>query len=171
MSQVQQFPLGLLDLLGAKGGSDIREIGDRLVPTIETLPFFAAYAITNDAVSGTTNAVGNSVDLTIPSNEFWVLYAASASLIFSAVGDEGQTELRITQDGTPVTLAVSESPPDPVAALGTRVSAAWSSAIPWVLTPGTTVSARVNRLSATPPTTAQIAVRVAKIGPATKFGG
>lgn len=89
-SKIQRIPSGLLSFLGIKGtGQNPDFITDDVVPSLETLPF---YAVQNNEIATTSGAVqnaGDQITLVVPSQEVWLLHGISAIIAMSTTATVG----------------------------------------------------------------------------------
>lgn len=82
--KIQRVPRGLNDFLSIFGGGTPTEFEDRIQGVLDTTQF---YALTQRQFPNGVNAAlaeGGAIDLTVPANQYWILYGMSMSCIKTA---------------------------------------------------------------------------------------
>jgi hypothetical protein len=88
MGQINRIPLGYLGMLGTKtGGKNPFVSAEQVNPVVEMTPFYHAQGLSIETGSLTFVNVLEFVDLTVPSDEAWFVYAVSVQSGFTLVGD------------------------------------------------------------------------------------
>lgn len=170
MEKINVFPRGLLDLLQIKGGETIKQLQTDLVPTLEMLDMYGA-EVTEQVINSETivaaNWLGATSILDVPDNEFWFVFGAAASALLATIGDTAQFQIFVRTTGQTMFVAQNDNLHTSVAAFE-NPAAVWNVARPWILTPGTELTARVLAGAVAANTTLNIVARIIKVGPAVR---
>lgn len=170
MEKINVFPRGLLDLLQIKGGKSIENLTTDLRPVIEMLDMYGAEVTEQQIVSTTivaANWLGSTSTLSVPDDEFWFVFGASASALLATIGDTAQFQVFVRTNGQTLFTAQNENLHTTVAAFE-NPALAWTLARPWVLTPGSELAARVLAGAVTADTVLNIVARIIRVGPAVR---
>jgi hypothetical protein len=115
MSKINQLAQAFLDLLDAKtAGRGPNEWADLLQPTIDLSPFYWLNSLDSAGITSAT-ITGNEVfvDLEVPENQYWMVFAAHARLTAVTAGSRLQGRLgirRISTETGQLRVTVAEGP-------------------------------------------------------------
>lgn len=88
-SPISRRPQGLLDLLlTQQQGKNPSDLLDTVQPIVDMTQFYQTDRVTVEQGAGVMTAVGQNVDITIPSGEAWKVYTASSFCTFATVDQE-----------------------------------------------------------------------------------
>ncbi len=97
MGKLNRTPEGFLDWTGQRvGGRYPTEISDVVAPTVDVSDFLGGRLIAAEQGSFATSAVGDSVTLTVPQNENWLLFGVSCFFISTAGVDDVRWQIVLT---------------------------------------------------------------------------
>jgi hypothetical protein len=82
--KIQRVPRGLNDLLSISGGNTPVDLQNEVRPVIDLLQFYGLNQITTLAQTQAALAEGGVVEIVVPSNQYWLLYAAHTSIVKTA---------------------------------------------------------------------------------------
>ncbi len=106
---IQRVPRALSDLLSIFGGQTPQRLADDIFGTVELLQF---YGLNQQQFLNTTNgalAIGGTVALTVPANQFWVLFGAHAVITFPAGATAARLNVNLGNGSTFVALQTMET--------------------------------------------------------------
>lgn len=88
MGQINKIPLGYLDMLRSQtGGKNPFFASETVNPVVDMTPFYHALEMDGSSVTLAYTGVGDSVDITVPSDEAWFVYTWGFSAQASANTD------------------------------------------------------------------------------------
>ena len=95
MGQVNRYPPGFLDLIGAQQqGKTPPDSSEVLVPTVEMLEFYAAYALSGIRLDATAGAPATFV-LSVPDDEAWLLRGVGVRVTLPLATDFEQWSMQL----------------------------------------------------------------------------
>lgn len=95
-SSIQNYPPGLLTLLGLKGGENPTSLSDVVVPIVDVTPRYnAGLVTTKSSGSSVVNTLGASLTLTVPAGECWDVIAVGFTGALLAAALEPALEINI----------------------------------------------------------------------------
>lgn len=141
MSRVNTVPAGLQSLLGSTNfGDNPSELSEVLRPSLEQLPFLAAYAVRNETVLTGAATTGNFNRITVPLGEAWMILQAFAGNVSTLViGQQGKHSIRVQMHNvdTDMTLAVGDHITG--IALSETIGVTWQPRWPFLLLGGSEI--------------------------------
>lgn len=84
MEQIQRLPRGLANVIGSYGGLLPKVFEDSVHGSLEMLQFFGLQQLQNQFVQNAAVASGADVSLTVPANQYWLLYHCFSRLVEQA---------------------------------------------------------------------------------------
>ena len=150
MGIINQIPDGFLDLIKAKtGGRNQTILSDSVAPIIDMTEFYKSRALTVKLLTLGVTFINTVSALTVPSNETWILVAASGEIFVNTVTDRIWWVVELGQlpnslNPTDKVSILSNDPATaPITAAGKLVTATTFPNGGIVLPPGATLGARV----------------------------
>jgi len=139
---IQQFPSALLPLLNIKASETPPVLDETVQPTLEMLPFYTADRLETLAASQTLVATLTSAVLTVPTNEYWILYGLNAIATVIGVGALVKLSCGFSpnQDGISYFLG-SDNRGVTTTVAGELVIVPGPCAVPFILRPGSVIFA------------------------------
>lgn len=141
---IQRFPAGLQEWLGTKSfGVNPDELGKQISLGLDISQLYGLAEI-RDVVAAAATAVGGGVPITVPQTQWWLLYAASASVELDPAATGTGVSLRITHNlNTPEPVGLAFGSAGQIGAPGAVdvPLANWAPSYPMLLPPGTTLLA------------------------------
>jgi len=88
MPQTNRIPGGFLDLIGAEtGGKNPSQYSDTLQATIESKELYLGQTLKGNLISQNHAAVGVAADITVPSDEHWLLRCVNVEAVLPLTTD------------------------------------------------------------------------------------
>ena len=81
MGPIQRHPFGLLDALSIKGVSPPSNLGETVAPVLDLLQFYGLQQMQRRNAFNVALAEAASLTLTVPANEYWLLYDLGGSVV------------------------------------------------------------------------------------------
>jgi hypothetical protein len=151
MSTIQRYPGGLLELLAAKtSGWTPGELVRNVQPSLDLFQFLAQTDVRHETANNAAAAENDSVTIQVPSDEWWVLFAAGMEYLKTATMTLAVFSIRMSPLGSSNWCSLAQGPV-PEQAFGSTGAAQVSACVfvppqPWLLSPGTTMYGRVDVL-------------------------
>lgn len=153
MTDIQRFPAGLLELLGAKiSGWTPGDIARDLTLSVDMLEMFGMATVRQASAQNAAAAEGDSVTVTVPDTEWWLLYALDMTYVKTATATLFVGSLRIAPSGINADWVHLASGPVPLQVFGSTAGTgaspvcAFVPSRPWLLPPGTRLFGRCDIL-------------------------
>lgn len=159
---IQRNPRALSDLLSIFGGQTPQRLADDIIGTVELLQF---YGLNQQQFLNATNgalAIGGNVTLTVPANQFWVLFGAHAVITFPAAATAARLNVNLGNGSTFVALETQQLDAGVVAGQDFRVPAVLS--YPRILPPNYSIRAGLEHLAGAANASVGITAQVGVLG-------
>ena len=166
-AQINRVPRGFFDILQLKS-SDLRpeDVGRELLATMDLTDFFAHprfnVRLANNAA---TNAAGDTAEVAVPADEFWLVYAMQARMVSQAATDVLKVSVGIV-GGTGGFMGLAESRVHTATAASQNVRAPVVFPRPLILDSSFTIRGQAEQCDlAAGNTTLSVNALVARFGP------
>ena len=173
MAKVNQLAQGFLDLLDAKtGGKNPADFLDNVRPTIDMVPFYGLASMDSESVSSATvTGAGDQLQLEVPANQFWLVYAAGVQILIATLGSETQLTLRTITPSTSsgnIGVPIARTEPQTTVVAGQVVRTGVAFGAPLLLRPGQRFQGIAEIHDDAVPGTIQVTAQFSRFGPASR---
>lgn len=160
--QIQRVPRALSDLLSIFGGQTPQQLSDAVSGVVDLLQF---YGLNQQQFLNATNgalAIGGNIALTVPSNQYWVLFGAHAVCTIPAAATAVRLNVNLGNGSTFVALAQEQITAGVVAGQDYRVPAV----LPYarILPPNYVLRAQLEHLAGAATASVGITAQVGVLG-------
>lgn len=150
MPRLFRTPEGLLDLIGQRvGGTYPKEVSEVVVPTLDVGDLLAGRLLAVETAPSLTSNLGDTVTLTVPDNEVWVLLSVNFEFVTALNSNRLAVAIGVRNlpgSNDPINLAYVHSYDfrnNAVQGVTSRVSPPSNLPIPLALSPGTDIVGEV----------------------------
>lgn len=163
-SPLQRYPAGLLELIGAKNnGQAPSRLSDETRGVFDLTQFMGKPESVNGF--GASVVEGASVVITVPSTEYWLLYAASIHATLAVAMTNLCMSIQLGEELTspnPQPSIARGQVTGPFTSSG-RTVADWTAPYPMILAPGTTIWGLVEQLAGVANVATRLRARIVRL--------
>jgi len=159
---IQRVPRALSDLLSIFGGQTPQQLGDQVLGTVELLQF---YGLNQQQFLNATDgalAIGGTVSLTVPANQYWVLLGAHAVITVPVGGTAARLNVNLGNGSSFVALANEQITAGVVAGQDFRVPCVMP--YPRILLPNYSIRAQLEHLAGAAAASVGITAQIGVLG-------